>query len=73
MDEQTRWGSVMSMFGQPPEITSALEEDVLPAELEARKRAISSNFLAAIPENPDSEDLSDDIASGLLARRLASG
>lgn len=72
-DQQNRIASIFSMLAKPQEARSALEEDVLPDELEARKDVIASSFLAAISENPANENLANSYAESLLARKLADG
>lgn len=48
VDYQNRSSAILSMMEMPREVQSALEEEeILPIELEARKRVLSSNFLAA--------------------------
>jgi helicase len=72
-DNQNRTASILSMMENPSEVGSALEEDVFPAELEARRRVLSSSFLAAIRENPKDEALEKSFAKKLLGRRLPNG
>ena len=48
VDAQNRAASILSMMERPDEVRSALEEEVVPAESEARRRVISRQFLAAI-------------------------
>jgi helicase len=74
VDHQNRTGAILSMMEAPSEVSSALEEgEILPTELEARKRVLSSNFLAAIRENPDDERLDRSFADALFFRKLPTG
>ncbi|HYD47382.1 MAG TPA: DEAD/DEAH box helicase, partial [Terriglobales bacterium] len=74
VDHQNRTGAILTMLDTPRQVQSALEEeDIVPTELEARKRVLSSNFLAAIRENPDDESLEKSFAKVLLLRKLPSG
>ena len=73
VDAQNRAASILSMMERPDEVRSALEEEVVPAESEARRRVISSNFLAAISENPSDGSLEQSFAKRLLVRKLANG
>ena len=72
-DHQNRTASILSMMERPSEVGSALEEDVFPGELEARRRVLSSSFLAAIRENPRDNALEKSFANKLLARKLPNG
>lgn len=72
-DHQNRKNSILSMLSLPSEVASALEEDVLPNELEVRKRVLASSFLAAIPENPLDEALEHSFSRSLLLRELPNG
>ena len=73
VDAQNRAASILSMMERPDEVRSALEEEVVPAESEARRRVISGNFLAAISENPSDGSLEQSFAKRLLVRKLANG
>ena len=72
VDHQNRASAILSMLETPREVQSALEkEEILPTELEARKRVLSSNFLAAIRENPNDERLDKGTSKNCPARSTA--
>jgi helicase len=73
VDSQNRTTAILSMMERPNEVRSALEEEVIPAESEARRRIISGNFLAAISENPGDLALERSFAKRLLFRKLPNG
>lgn len=67
VDPQSRTAAILSMMERPEGVRSALEEEVNPSESEARRRVISSNFLASIAERPDDEHLDETFERHLLA------
>jgi len=73
VDHQNRTGAILSMMERPDEVSSALEEEVVSSESEARKRVMSANFLAAISENPRDATLERSYADKLLVRELPNG
>lgn len=58
-----------ALFSDPPELESAIANDNLAAEeREAVFASVSSQFLAAIPENPEDAQLEEKFAESLYAR-----
>lgn len=73
VSNQNRFRALMSILKNPEAVKSALEEDVLDEEKQNRREVVSSNFLAAVHENPFDEDLVDVYSRHLLAHTQPDG